>query len=48
MPEELRPENGTETALFLAVINGALMESADNFAEYYLLEACKILIGDSV
>ena len=48
LPEELRPENETETALFLAVINGALMEATDNFAEDYLLEACKILIGDSV
>lgn len=48
LPEELRPENETETALFLAVINGALMEAADNFAEDYLLETCKILIGDSV
>ena len=48
LPEELRPENETETVLFLAAINGGLMESVDNCAEYYLLEACKILIGDSV
>ena len=46
LPNELQPQDETETALFLAAINSGLMESADNFANAYLMEACHLLTGE--
>ena len=46
--DEQRPKKQKERALFLAAINKALMEAADDSAETYLVDACKLLVGDRV
>ena len=46
IPLAQRPKNQKEGMLLLAVINQELMDSADNWAEDYLLRAGKLLIGD--
>ena len=47
LSEKQRPKSQKERALFLATVNSGLMEAADDMAESYLLDACKILIEDS-
>ena len=41
-----QPKNQEEKTLFLAVINEALMATADDSAEAYLIDACKLLVGE--
>lgn len=46
LPTSQQPKNEAETALFLAAINGALMEAVDDLAEDYLVQAGYALIGE--
>lgn len=48
LPRAQRPGSEDETALFLAAINGALMDCVDDWAEDYLVRAGKALCGDDV
>ena len=48
LPDRLYPKDQNQTALFLAAINAGFMDAADDYAEDYLIKACKILIGERV
>ena len=46
LPGSQRPKTPKDTALFLAAINGGLMDAADGFAMQYLAAAGKMLIHE--
>ena len=48
LSEKQRPKTKQDRQLYLAAINGGLMEIADDFAEGLLADACKMLIGEDV
>ena len=48
LSEKERPVKQQDRQLYLAAINDGLMEGLDDNAEQYLIDACKVLIGEEI